>query len=370
MIRHALLVAATVLLSASTPAPAVSVYLIGDSTMADKPDPEHNPERGWGQALPPLAASGVTVRNHAVNGRSTRSFIDQGRWEEVRTRLKAGDYVFIQFGHNDQKSDDSTRYAAPFTAYRRNLERFVLETRAARGKPVLFTSIVRRKFNAQGVLEDTHGTYPLAVRDVARSLDVPMVDLQLLTEELVLKSGVEGSKRLYVHTREGEFPAFPGARTDDTHLSPYGAREVALLAVQALHQIDASMAKLFTLPRAPGAAGDRRGRIGSELTEADIRNQAVTRVEELFVGRFTGVQVFSTGSAISVRIRGSSTVNGNGEPLYVIDGQPIEAGPGGLIALNPRDVVNIEVLKDIGSLAEYGVRGANGVIRITTRRPR
>ncbi len=230
-----LLVFVAALLTAIVPAPpVVTLHLIGDSTMADKPDPEHNPERGWGQALPELLKASAAVSNHAVNGRSTRSFIDEGRWEAVRKLLRRGDYVFIQFGHNDEKVEDSTRYTAPFTAYRRNLERFVRETRVAGATPILFTPIVRRQFNKQGVLEDTHGLYPLAVRDVARELHVPLVDLQTRTEEMVLQAGVEGSKALFVYTREGEFPAFPNLREDNTHLSPAGALQVARLAISEL----------------------------------------------------------------------------------------------------------------------------------------
>ncbi len=220
-------------------APAVSptsIYLVGDSTMADKPDPEHNPERGWGQALPALVLPVAVVKNHAVNGRSTKSFIDQGRWEAVRAQLKRGDFVFIQFGHNDEKTDDSSRYTAPFTAYRRNLERFVRESRAAGAIPVLFTPIVRRQFNAKGTLEDTHGLYPLVVRDVARDLHVDFVDLQLLTEEWVQQLGPDSTKSRFVYTRQGEFPAFPLEREDNTHLSPRGAADVAALAVTALRE--------------------------------------------------------------------------------------------------------------------------------------
>ena len=368
MIRDMVLVVASLLLFTSSSAP-VTVYLVGDSTMADKPDAEHNPERGWGQALPTFAAPGVAIKNHAVNGRSTRSFIAEGRWEAVRSQLHRGDFVFIQFGHNDQKNEDSTRYTAPFTAYRRNLERFVLETRAAGARPVLFTSIVRRQWNAQGVLEDTHGLYSLAVRHVARALSAPLVDLQLLTEDMVLGAGVEGSKQLYVWTRDGEFPAFPLARSDNTHLSANGAREVAALAVEALVRLDPAFAKVFAPAVLPAAAKERRDASTNVLNEADIRDQAVGRVEELFLGRFSGVQVFSAPGGITVRIRGAGTPNGGGEPLYVIDGMTMETNDSGLIAINPRDVIRIEVLKDVGSTAEYGVRGANGVIRITTRRP-
>ncbi|MBL0940013.1 MAG: rhamnogalacturonan acetylesterase [Gemmatimonadaceae bacterium] len=244
--RLAVIAAATVALMAATrPQPLPVVHLIGDSTMADKPDPDNNPERGWGQALPALVKPGVRLINYAVNGRSTRSFINEGRWAKVRADLKTGDWLFIQFGHNDQKVEDSARYAAPLTAYRRNLERFVQEARDAGAYPVLFTSIVRRQFNASGTLEDTHGMYPLIVRDVARDLGVPLVDLQWLTEDFVRRAGPVGSIRFYVHTTEGQFPKFPAARTDNTHLSPLGAAEVARLAVEEMKRSGGDIGGLF-----------------------------------------------------------------------------------------------------------------------------
>ena len=222
----------------------ITLFLIGDSTMADKPDPARNPERGWGQALPRFLDAGVAVENHARNGRSTRSFIAEGRWDSVRTRLRRGDYVFIQFGHNDQKVEDSTRYTNPYTAYRRNLERFVAEARERGATPVILSSIVRRRFNASGVLEDTHGVYPWVSRAVAREQGAPFVDLQLLTEELVTRAGPERSKRLYVWVARGEYPAFPDARQDDTHLSPAGAEEVARLAARELRAAGGPVAPL------------------------------------------------------------------------------------------------------------------------------
>jgi lysophospholipase L1-like esterase len=241
MHRRALLalvaLVALVLAGFAPPPDPITVYLIGDSTMADKPDPEHNPERGWGQALPRFFDGAVIVRNAAVNGRSTRSFIAEGRWDSVRVKLHRGDYVVIQFGHNDQKVDDSTRYTNPYTAYRHNLERFVAESRSAGATPILCSSIVRRKFNDKGVLEDTHGVYPFVARTVATERHVPFIDLQLLTEELVMKAGPEGSKRLYVWVTQGEYPAFPQARQDDTHLSPTGAAAIARLAAGALKSL-------------------------------------------------------------------------------------------------------------------------------------
>lgn len=211
-----------------------AVYLIGDSTVADKPDAAHNPERGWGQALPALLRKDVVVHNHAVNGRSTKSFIDEGRWETVRLQLRKGDYVLIQFGHNDEKIEDSTRYAAPNGAYRVNLERFVREARQAGATPVLITPIVRRQWSNSGELTDTHGLYPPAVREVAKAQRVLLIDLQELTAGLLKEYGVERSKQLFVWTTEGQFPAFPVARSDNTHLSPAGATAVAALVVRHL----------------------------------------------------------------------------------------------------------------------------------------
>jgi acetyl esterase/lipase len=215
--------------------PKIDVYLIGDSTMADRPDPDY-PEHGWGQLLPRFFDDQVAVHNFAVNGRSTKSFIDEGKWAAVVAKLKPGDYVFVQFGHNDEKSEDSTRYTEPHTSFRRNLERFVGDARAKGAIPVLLTPIVRRKFNAQGILEDTHGAYPLVVREVAKDRAVPLIDLQPLTENLVRKEGPEGSKRLYVWLAGGESKVFPDGRQDDTHLSALGATDVARLAATALQQ--------------------------------------------------------------------------------------------------------------------------------------
>ena len=130
------------------------VHLIGDSTCATKELSKQNPERGWGQLFQPLFDGSVTIRNHAVNGRSTKSFRDEGRWQRVCDELRPGDYVFIQFGHNDQKQADSTRYASP-EQYAANLRRYADETRARGAVPVLLTPVVRRRFT-DGVPDDTH----------------------------------------------------------------------------------------------------------------------------------------------------------------------------------------------------------------------
>lgn len=212
----------------------ITIYTIGDSTMADKKNPEINPEYGWGQVLPHFFNADVKIDNRAVNGRSTRSFINENRWDSIYKNLKAGDYVFIQFGHNDQKINDSKRYTNSHTAYHYNLIKFVLEAREKGATPVLFTSIARRNFNEYGTLVDTHGTYPLEVRLVSQEFQVPFIDLLYLTENLEESYGIEGSKNLHLHFEPGENPYYKEGKHDDTHLSKLGATEVAKLAVEEI----------------------------------------------------------------------------------------------------------------------------------------
>lgn len=220
-----------------------TVYGIGDSTMANKKDPDKNPEHGWGQVLQPFFKDNIVFDNRAVNGRSTRSFIDEKLWESVYNSLKKGDYVFIQFGHNDQKIKDVKRYTNPHTTYRHNLIKFITETREKGATPLLFSSIARRDFNENGVLVDTHGEYPLEVRLVAQEYNVPFIDMQYYTELMEQSAGVEGSKKLHLHYAKGENPYYPDGKTDDTHLSEKGANEVATIAINEIKKLDIPLAK-------------------------------------------------------------------------------------------------------------------------------
>ena len=240
-LKMTMLLIAVVLTSALSAQENPTLYLIGDSTMSDKKNPEQNPEHGWGQVLPELLTETIKVSNHAVNGRSSKSFITEGRWEAVLKTLKAGDFVFIQFGHNDQKYKDSTRYTNPFTQYRYNLERYVKETREAGATPILMSSIVRRKFNEYGTLEDTHGNYPLVVRMVARDLEVPFIDMQYLTERLERKYGPEKSKSIHLHFEPGENDYYKNGKHNDTHLSYSGAKLIASLGLQEIARQDLAL---------------------------------------------------------------------------------------------------------------------------------
>ncbi|BEV06004.1 rhamnogalacturonan acetylesterase [Chryseobacterium gambrini] len=233
------IVASTLLLAQQKP----TLFLIGDSTMATKENPDKNPEHGWGQVLPQFLTNGIEIQNHAVNGRSSKSFRTEGRWDQVEKQLKKGDFVIIQFGHNDQKIKDSTKFTNPYTQYRANLERYVNEARAKGATPVLMTSIVRRNFNENGVLIDTHKEYPLVVRMVANDLKVPFVDMQLLTEQIEIAYGPENSKKLHLYYKEGEDPYYPKGKEDDTHLSKLGAETVAKLATKSLKALKIGLEK-------------------------------------------------------------------------------------------------------------------------------
>lgn len=220
-----------------------TIYGIGDSTMANKTKPEENPERGWGQMLPLFFNDNITIDNRAQNGRSTRSFIAEKRWDDILKTLKKGDYVFIQFGHNDQKEKDSTRYTNPHTAYRHNLIRFVEETRAKGATPILFSSIVRRNFNEKGVLISTHGEYTMEVRLVAQEYNVPFIDMEYYTELLEQSYGPEKSKQLHLHFKAGEIPYYKEDKADDTHLGVKGATAVAKIAVEELKKTKLDIVK-------------------------------------------------------------------------------------------------------------------------------
>ena len=223
-------------MTASTPEPspiAPRLFMAGDSTMASK-DKRERPETGWGEKLPDYFRPELKIFNHAMNGRSSKSFRDEGRWQEILDQLRPGDYVFVQFGHNDQKINDPARFTNPYTGYRDNLKRFVEDTRARGATPVLLSSIVRRNFNDAGSLIDTHAPYPAVMRDLAREMKVYFIDLNTLSERLVLKHGVEGSLALYMHLPPRVNPNYPDGVADNTHLKPLGASEVARLVADTL----------------------------------------------------------------------------------------------------------------------------------------
>lgn len=226
-----------------------TIFVIGDSTAAEKSNFKDNPERGWGMVLQGFFDDKILVDNHAVNGRSSKSFINEGRWQKVLDRLKPGDYVFIQFGHNDEKPKPD-RHTDPGSTFDANLRRFVEETRQKGGIPVLFNSVVRRCWYAENLkndddeklrktvfdgeekinsdtLIDTHGAYVVAPRCVAQELNVPFVDATKITHDIETSLGIKGSRSLHMWYKPGEVPCIPKGRMDNTHYNVYGARIIA-----------------------------------------------------------------------------------------------------------------------------------------------
>ncbi|MEI6142480.1 MAG: rhamnogalacturonan acetylesterase [Mariniphaga sp.] len=218
----------------------ITVYTIGDSTMANK-KPDVYPETGWGQVFQDYFDPHVKVSNHAVNGRSSKSFLTEGRWKVVLDSLKRGDFVFIQFGHNDEKIDKPLLYTDPQTTYQQNLEKYITETRKKNATPILLTPIVRRKFDEAGKLVDTHGKYPEAVRELASRLNVKLIDMQGLTFNLIEPMGDEPSKKIYLWTPPDQ--KFPEGRKDDTHLSVEGAKAFAALVAKEVAKIKVPLSK-------------------------------------------------------------------------------------------------------------------------------
>lgn len=221
------------MLPAACPEP-ITVYLIGDSTMSDKPVRDA-PETGWGMPFKTFFDESVTVENHAVNGRSTRTFIDEGRWTPIAEALEPGDWVIIQFGHNDEVPTKE-QYTPP-GEYIDNLSLFVRETRAAGATPVLMTPVARRRFDDAGKLVDTHAGYSALVRMTADSLDVPLVDMDRRSRDLLSRLGPECSRFLFNHIEPGLHPNYPDGVQDDTHFNELGARRMAELALAGIRQL-------------------------------------------------------------------------------------------------------------------------------------
>lgn len=247
--RH--LVAAAILGTFVVPqADKITIHLAGDSTMAEKLV-EKRPETGWGEMLAQyLDTSTVRVMNHARNGRSTRTFISEGRWQELVDSLHAGDYVFIQFGHNDESKDKTDRYTPPVD-YKANLARFVSETRAKDAIPVLMTPVARRRFHTKGDFYDTHGEYPDLVREVAKRERVALIDMNRSSGDALRLFGPEASSALFLQLAPGENVNYPNGIQDNTHFSPFGARIIAGLAVEGLRASGLDLAKHLRVIPAP-----------------------------------------------------------------------------------------------------------------------
>lgn len=250
----------------------ITIWMAGDSTMANKPIDDEKQERGWGQMLPMMLQGPVKVSNHAVNGKSSKSFIESGLWDKMMAGVKKGDYVIIQFGHNDEKIKSPDRYSAPGSTFDANLTKMVKDVKKKGATPILMNSIVRRNFpsekvdntndvsdheagptkvdpNAEGsILVDTHGEYLVSPRNVANKQKVTFIDFNASTHNLVQYLGTEKSKALYMWIPEGKYKFCPKGKIDNTHLNIYGATVLARLAADSLAKRVPELAK-YVIPQ-------------------------------------------------------------------------------------------------------------------------
>lgn len=206
------------------PWPHRTIFIAGDSTASPKAV-ARAPETGWGMALPFYLADRITVDNHARNGRSSKSFVDEGRLDAILAKIREGDVLLVQFAHNDQKVSDPARYTEPWSTYQEYLTLYLDGARERGALPVLVTSAERRRFTADGTAYSSLGEYPDSMRALAKREDVPLVDVQRETLKLWQKLGPEETKRYFLHTED---------RTDNTHFNTPGAAAVALMVAQGL----------------------------------------------------------------------------------------------------------------------------------------
>lgn len=233
------------------PATAVKIYTIGDSTMSVYASSVY-PRMGWGQPLGDLFdAKCASVVDKALSGRSSKSFFNEGAWTPIKNALKSGDYVLIQFGHNDEKSEEPTLFTDPQTTYKQYLTMYVNETRAKQATPILLTSINRNNWDGK-MLRDTHGAYPPAVRELAQSLKVDLIDMTALTKTYFERIGPAETAKLFLILKSGQFPNYPNGVTDNTHFQEVGARTLGRLAMADAYAQKLTLATLLkAVPSAP-----------------------------------------------------------------------------------------------------------------------
>ena len=213
----------------------INIFIAGDSTVSTY-DYSVAPRTGWGQVLGNYMNEKVLVQNRAVSGRSSKSFIDEGRLNQILNKIQANDYLFIQFGHNDEKSDKE-RHTEPFTSFHNYLTEYIEQARNKQAFPILLTPVQRRSFDDNGVFIETHGDYPIAMKQLAQQYDVPLIDLTTSSRILYEKLGPEASKEIFLWFKQEENINFPDGLQDDTHFSEYGANEIAQLVIEGIHEI-------------------------------------------------------------------------------------------------------------------------------------
>jgi lysophospholipase L1-like esterase/mannose-6-phosphate isomerase-like protein (cupin superfamily) len=333
-------------------AAARQVFIVGDST-ASEYGPERAPRQGWGMQLQSfLDPAAWQVRNHAQSGRSSRSFIDEGWLEPVAQSLSRGDVLLIQFGHNDEKAEDPTRYNEPTQAYPQWLMRYVALARATGATPILVTPLARRKFERGSKIDqllDTHGVYSIAVRELAKREQVGLIDLDAASSAWLRALGDEASKPFFMHVPEQHL-------ADDTHLQARGATAVACLVVGGWKMLDPALSKAVVRDTDCGARdtalADRAAQPhpSQVVHEADIARQqpgphggaGSTTAYPFFADApglsfFFRKRVLHKGAGIGLHQHDKDEVYYvvSGKGRYIVDGTIRDVGPGDAMLTRP-----------------------------------
>ena len=248
--RYIFFLSALLLMSffVSTQKKKIKVYLIGDSTMCNY-ETNRLPLMGWGMPFKYFFDSTVEIDNRARGGRSTRTFISENRWQPIADSLQEGDYVLIQFGHNDEAKEEKykDRYT-PVPDYKNNLIKFITETRAKKAIPVLITPVTRMRFDKEGKAQETHIEYSAAVWEIGKAYDAPVIDLDAKSRGLLQEFGPVYSKMFFMQLDSLEHPNYPAGQKDNTHFTEYGARRMAELVLAEIRNLKLELAERIVVP--------------------------------------------------------------------------------------------------------------------------
>ena len=236
-----------VTLMSAMPPKKMKIWLCGDSTIAIKQTTAF-PETGWGMPFVYFWDSTVQVNNLAKNGRSTKTFINENLWQQVVDGASEGDYVFIQFGHNDESEEKKDRYTTP-AEFKANLTKFVKEARALKAVPILLTPVSRRKFDSTGTALETHQLYSALTQQVATTENVLFIDLDTKSRALYQQFGKEQSTLLFLQVKPGEHPNYPEGKIDNTHFSELGARLIAQLVLKEVKGLNTELNNHIIVPK-------------------------------------------------------------------------------------------------------------------------
>ncbi len=281
-----------------TPGASTTIYMAGDSTMQSY-SAMQAPQEGWGQQFGRYFAGGVVVENHSIGGRSSKSFMVDGRLDVVLREIKPGDYFFVSFGHNDASAGNPERYASP-EDYKMYLARYIDGARQRGATPVLLTPVGRRDFNT--ITQEFNVSFPdyvKAAREVAEERQVQLIDLSELSIAHFNKIGLAASEKLFLYAYPGQYPKYPNGINDNTHFSGYGAQVIAGLVAGAVSDSELGLAPFVIDPDISEPEPEPENQVYSENFEGDPAAVQYAMVNATGIGgQMTGTVVEQNGNKV------------------------------------------------------------------------